>query len=106
MLKATNVLAGGTGAVLAAIATTNFWNPAGWTAAAILGGLSVVSALTSWLGGKARRKAEKQRVRARAKAIGDARSAVSSQFDLWETRAAGGLRRRSLAIWLRRRCGA
>ena len=30
-------------------------------------------------------RAEKQRVQARAKAIGQARSAVSSQFDLWET---------------------
>lgn len=85
ILRTSGVAAGGAGAVLAFVATTNFWNPAGWTAALVLGGLSVVSAFTGWLGKKARKRAEKQRVRARAKAIGSARSGVSSQFDLWET---------------------
>lgn len=44
-----------------------------------------MSALTGWLGRKARNRAEKQRVRARAKAIGQARTTVAAQFDLWET---------------------
>ena len=85
LLRASNILAGGTGAVLAVVATTQIWNPVGWTAAAVLGALSVASALTGWLGGKARKRAERQRVRARAKAISDARRSVSAQFDLWET---------------------
>lgn len=85
LLRASGVLAGGASAVLAVIATTNFWNPAGWMAAAILGGLGVVSSIASFLGKRSKNRAEKQRVQARAKAIGQARSAVSSQFDLWET---------------------
>lgn len=85
LLRAGGVLAGGASAVLAVIATTNFWNPAGWTAAAILGGLGILSSVASFFGKKSKNRAEKQRVQARAKAIGQARSAVSSQFDLWET---------------------
>lgn len=85
VLRASGVLVGGASAVLTVIATTNFWNPAGWAAAAILGGLGVLSSVASFFGKKSKSRAEKQRVRARAKAIGQARSAVSSQFDLWET---------------------
>lgn len=84
-LRAGGLLAGGASAVLAVIATTNFWNPAGWTAAAILGGLGILSSVSSYFGKRSKNRAEKQRVQARAKAIGQARSAVSSQFDLWET---------------------
>ena len=82
-LEAGGFVAGGAGAVLGAIALTNFWNPAGWTAAAILGGLSIVSAIANFLGRRSRREGESRRVKARATAIGEARKAVSAQFDAW-----------------------
>ncbi|WP_431843215.1 GTPase [Calidifontibacter indicus] len=83
-LEGGGFVAGGASAALGAIALTNAWNPAGWTAAAILGGLSIVSALANFLGRRSRREGEVQRVKARATAIGEARKAVSEQFDAWE----------------------
>lgn len=84
-LQAGGIAASGTGAVLGIVATTQFWNPAGWTAAAILGGLAIGAAMAGFLGRKNRKKAEQKRVAARSSAIGEARSAVSTQFDEWHS---------------------
>lgn len=85
VLQASGIAASGTGAVLGVVALTQFWNPAGWTAAAILGGLAIGSAIAGFFGRKNRKKAEQKRVAARASAIGEARSAVSAQFDEWHS---------------------
>ena len=81
VLKAGGLLSSGTGAVLGAVALTNFWNPAGWTAAAILGGLGIASAILGFFGKRTRRRAEERRAETRARAVADARSSVNAYFD-------------------------
>lgn len=81
VLKAGGLLSTGTGAVLGAVALTNLWNPAGWTAAAILGGLGITSAVLGFFGRRNRRRAEEKRAESRAQAVADARSSVNAYFD-------------------------
>src|SRR5690606_23604706 len=81
VLKAGGLLSSGTGAVLGAVALTHFWNPVGWTAAAILGGLGIASAILGFFGKRTRRRAEERRVETRARAVADARSSVNAYFD-------------------------
>lgn len=86
VLKASQLVAGGAAAVLGIIAATNFWNPAGWMAAVILGGLGIAGSVMSFFGGLARKKAERVRTKARAQALADARAAVNSYFDECESK--------------------
>ena len=85
MLKAGGLLSSGTGAVLGAVALTQWWNPAGWTAAAILGGLGIASAVLGFFGKRTRKRAEERRAETRARAVADARSSVNAYFDDYET---------------------
>ena len=86
VLKASQLVAGGAAAVLGIIAATNFWNPAGWVAAVILGGLGIAGSVMSFFGGLARKRAESVRSKARAQALADARMAVNSYFDECESK--------------------
>ena len=81
VLRASQLVTGSTAAVLGIIAATNFWNPAGWMAAVILGGLGIAGSVMSFFGGLARKKAERVRSKARAQALAGARVAVNSYFD-------------------------
>ncbi|NUU18470.1 hypothetical protein HP550_14530 [Cellulomonas humilata] len=80
-LKAGGLLSSGTGAALGVVLLTNFWNPAGWTAAAILGGLGIASAVLGFFGKRSRRSSEERRVETRARALADARTSVNTFFD-------------------------
>lgn len=84
-LRTSGLLAGSAGAVLGIIALTNFWNPAGWIAAAILVGLGFVSAALGFLAKRTNTSAEEKRIGARAAAVAAARSAVHAYFDKCET---------------------
>lgn len=82
-IRAGGVLAG-TLATLGVLAATNFWNPLGWAAAVGAGvGLiaSAASALLGWLGGRARKKAESQRLAARGQALAQVRRSVHQVYD-------------------------
>jgi len=85
VLKGTALLGSTASAALGIIALTQFWNPAGWTAAAIFLSLAIFSFVTGLFGKKARKSAESKRARVRAHAIADARAAVNSYFDKCET---------------------
>ena len=85
VLKAGGLLSSGTGAVLGVVALTQWWNPAGWTAAAILGGLGIVSAVFGLFGKRTRKRAEERRAETRAQAVADARMSVNAYFDECET---------------------
>ena len=81
-------LLAGAGATLGALALANFWNPLGWgagVAAAVSLGGGIAAALFGWIGSKSRKKAEEQRVRARADAIAKARGSVHDCYDAFET---------------------
>lgn len=84
VLKGTALLGSTASAALGILALTQFWNPAGWTAAAIFLGLAIFSFVTGLFGKKARKGAESKRARVRAQAIADARTAVNSYFDKCE----------------------
>lgn len=84
VLKGTALLGSTASAALGIIALTQFWNPAGWTAAAIFLGLAIFSFVTGLFGKKARKGAESKRAQVRARAIADARTAVNSYFDKCE----------------------
>lgn len=86
VLKASQLVMDSTAVVLGIIAATNFWNPAGWMAAVILGGLGIAGSVMSFFGGLARKKAERARIKARAQALADARVAVNSYFDECESK--------------------
>ena len=86
VLRASQLVTGSTAAVLGIIAATNFWNPAGWMAAVILGGLGIAGSVMSFFGGLARKKAECVRSKARAQALAGARVAVNSYFDECESK--------------------
>lgn len=84
-LRASGVLVGSANVVLAAIALTNFWNPAGWVAAVNLLSLGVGSAALNFFAKRTRISAEEKRIGARATAVANARSAVHEYFDKCET---------------------
>lgn len=84
LLKGTALLGSTASAALGIIALTQFWNPAGWTAAAIFLGLAVFTLVTGLFGKKVRKRAESKRARVRAQAIADARTAVNDYFDTCE----------------------
>ena len=85
-LRGAGLLGTGAGAVLAIIAAANIWNPGGWLAFAILGGLALYSGLTGFFGKKTRKRAEAERAGERAHAIANARSAVNAYFNECEAR--------------------
>lgn len=85
LIKAVGLLSGTAGAVLGVIALTNFWNPVGWTVAAILAGLGALNAVANHFGKGSRKRAEEKRVAARAQAIAEARSEVNTFFEQCET---------------------
>lgn len=85
VLKAGGLLSTGTSAVLGVIVLTNAWNPAGWTAAAILGGLGIASALLGYFGKRSRKRAEEIRAETRAQVMADARASVNAFFDECES---------------------
>ena len=89
VLKTSAILSSSASAVLGVIALTNFWNPAGWTAALILGAVSLASALFGGFGKWARKRAEKKRIEERSHAIAGARQAVRSYFDQVEAEQRG-----------------
>ncbi|WP_005032730.1 GTPase [Holophaga foetida] len=79
--------AGGAGATWIAgglaVAAANAWNPFGWTAGAYVvaaGVLAGMSTLLNWFGGKAARKAEESRARARREALHSAKRSVDNAF--------------------------
>lgn len=84
-LRTSGLLAGSASAILAIIALTNFWNPAGWVTAVILGGLGIVNMALAAFAKRAGASAEEERIGERARAIADARSAVHEYFDKCET---------------------
>jgi len=61
-------------AALAWVAGPNIWNPLGWTAA-------VAAIAWKWLGGKARKKAEQQRLAARRQALAEVRRNIHEVYD-------------------------
>ena len=89
-------VAGGVAATMGSLAglavagaISNFWNPLGWSAAVAAGVLAVgsaIAALFSWLGGRARRKAEKERLQARRAALAGVRKTVHAVYDEFEMR--------------------
>lgn len=85
-LRGAGLLGTGAGAVLAVIAAANIWNPGGWLAAAILGGLALYSGLTSFFGKNTRKRAEAERAGERARALANARSSVNAYFEECEAR--------------------
>lgn len=85
VLKATGLLSGTASAILGVIALTNFWNPAGWSAAAIFAGLGILSAVLNAFGKRTRKRAEEKRVGARASAVAEGRAVVNAFFDKCET---------------------
>jgi predicted GTPase len=82
-LKTTGVLGTAAG-VLAGFAAVNWWNPLGWTAAAagMIGGVALgASILFGWLGGKARKHAEAEKLGARRSALAEVRKNVHLVYD-------------------------
>lgn len=82
-IKGGGILAGAA-AALGAFAVANFWNPAGWTAAAAAGVAfvgSVVAGVFGWLGRKARDAAEEKRLEARCSALAEVRRNVHAVYD-------------------------
>jgi len=82
-LNSGGVLAGAIGA-LGTFAAFNIWNPAGWAAGvaagiALIGGLCAAS--FKWLGTKLRRKAEKDRLSARRRALANIRKNIHEVYD-------------------------
>jgi predicted GTPase len=82
-MKSGGILLGAAGA-LGGFAFANIWNPAGWTAA-VASGIALVGALGAmlfgWLGGKARKKAEEDRLTARRKALAELRRNIHEIYD-------------------------
>ena len=82
-IKGGGILAGAAGA-LGALAVANIWNPLGWGAAVAAGVAfvgSVAATVLGWLGGKARKKAEKKRLAARRQALAEVRRNVHEVYD-------------------------
>lgn len=78
-IKGGGILFGAAGA-LGALAVANIWNPLGWGAAVAFVG-SVAATVLGWLGGKARKKAEKKRLAARRQALAEVRRNVHEVYD-------------------------
>lgn len=91
-LRSGGMLAGTTATVLAGVALTNFWNPAGWVAGVTLAGIGAAGQLMSWIGGKAGESAESDRRSARAKAVLAGRNAIHETFDRIEQEFLTGAR--------------
>ncbi|MGE0305421.1 MAG: LeoA/HP0731 family dynamin-like GTPase, partial [Acidimicrobiia bacterium] len=85
VLRTTGLLTSGASATLAVVALTNFWNPSGWAAAGILGGLGIASTVSNYLGRRTRRGAEERRAAARAGAIARARADINTFYDTCES---------------------
>lgn len=79
-IHASGLVAGSVSGVLAVIAGTQFWNPAGWVAALLVVGTGLLSSVLGWLGKKTREKAERQRLAARSEALGLVRLAVEDVY--------------------------
>ena len=90
-LRSLGLLGSASSAVLAVLAATNLWNPGGWVAAVLLGGLGLASWSATALGRRTRKGAEEQRVAARAKAVAEARTAVNGYYDRYETERLKGI---------------
>jgi len=70
--------------VFAGVALVNWWNPLGWTSAVALGVTligSLFAGLFKWGGDKARRKAEKDRLIARRRALANIRKNIHDVYD-------------------------
>lgn len=94
--KASGLLAGSTAAVLMGLAALNVWNPLGWAVGLVSLGLGVLGGVLKFVGTRARRKAEKARVTARSRALGEARRELNDFFDALEEEA---LRETHAAAW-------
>ena len=79
-LRAAGVVASAAGAVMGIVAMTQFWNPAGWAAALLIGAAGLLSGVFGWFGRKARERAERQRLEARGQALADVRVAVEEAY--------------------------
>jgi len=82
-LRGGGILAGAAGA-LGSLAAVNFWNPLGWAtgvAAAVAAIGSVAAIGLGWLGGKARKRAERERLTARRRALAEVRRNVHEVYD-------------------------
>lgn len=82
-------IGGSATAALGTVALTNFWNPAGWTAAGALFATLAGAAISSVFGifsKKARKAAERKRQEARSKARGHARRQINNAYDDMEKR--------------------
>lgn len=89
-LKGMGTIGGIIGA-LGAFAGINAWNPLGWAAAvatgvAVAGG--VVAALFGWAGGRARQRAEQEKLQARRDALANVRRSVHTVYDEFTERVA------------------
>lgn len=83
VLRGVGMIGNAVVACLVAGAALNSWNPVGWASLIAAG---AISGLIGWFGRKAKKQAEKEKVRARAKALADARRAVNEYFDELEDR--------------------
>ena len=74
----------GAAAALGMLTLSNIWNPIGWVGAVPLGVMvigSIASMLFGWLGGKARKEAERRRLTARRQALAKVRRNVHEVYD-------------------------
>lgn len=79
-IRGAGILSGAAGVVLAVIAGTQFWNPAGWVAALTLLGTGLLSGFLGWLGKRTGEDAERRRLAARRSALGEVRLAVEDAY--------------------------
>lgn len=82
-IKGGGILAGAAGA-LGVFALANIWNPLGWGAAVAAGVAlvgSVAATVFGWLGGRARKEAEKKKLAARRQALAEVRRNVHAVYD-------------------------
>lgn len=81
VLRAGGLVTGTAATALGIVALTNAWNPAGWVAAAVLGGIGAAAQVMQWVGGWAGDSGNKLQAEARARAVFAGRSAVHDTFD-------------------------
>lgn len=98
-IKLGGIFAGAAGA-LGVFAIANIWNPLGW-GAAIAAGVALIGSISSivlgWLGGKARKKAETNRLAARRQALAEIRRNVHEVYDSFQDEVLSNAHKHSVA---------